>query len=378
MSIKVAISAEAVGFSRNRILDYEVAKNYPGALWSYFLKQFLLDEYEVVTADIALENLGIGLWDCCDVLVIQHVHDHIADSLVKMGCRPLLILCFESPLYVGHFYDHCDKIASNFEYQYLPTGLIQANSKTKLMHPRMCFPSYDDAQIFPSLKAWSDRNAVVIVASNKFTLPRFPKNWRSLSYLLWWAKYRLIDFFFGARYDSLRFPMEDCELQSYRLEILLHFLKVKKLDIYGRGWDRLKYLPPLLRRQLKELLNSKEVSICQDKITQISGYKFCLCIENASFPGYVTEKIIDCFVAGVVPLYMGAPDIQLLVPKESFVDLRKFNNLNEVDLFLNELSPKEAENMINMGRDFLRKKENSLFSYQGFARGVELIIRQTN
>lgn len=38
-------------------------------------------------------------------------------------------------------------------------------------------------------------------------------------------------------------------------------------------------------------------------------YRFSITIENAVDAGYFTEKIIDCFATGTIPLYWGDPDI---------------------------------------------------------------------
>ena len=39
-------------------------------------------------------------------------------------------------------------------------------------------------------------------------------------------------------------------------------------------------------------------------------YRFSVVIENAREEGYFTEKLIDCFLCGTLPIYWGAPDIE--------------------------------------------------------------------
>ena len=36
---------------------------------------------------------------------------------------------------------------------------------------------------------------------------------------------------------------------------------------------------------------------------------FSIAIENGVYSNYYTEKIMDCFATGTVPVYMGSPDI---------------------------------------------------------------------
>jgi alpha(1,3/1,4) fucosyltransferase len=42
------------------------------------------------------------------------------------------------------------------------------------------------------------------------------------------------------------------------------------------------------------------------KLRTIAHYKFCMCYENSSYPGYVTEKLLHAKVAGTVPIYWGS------------------------------------------------------------------------
>lgn len=42
-----------------------------------------------------------------------------------------------------------------------------------------------------------------------------------------------------------------------------------------------------------------------NKIEWLKSYKFNLCFENSSYPGYLTEKLFDAFLAGCVPIYWG-------------------------------------------------------------------------
>lgn len=46
-----------------------------------------------------------------------------------------------------------------------------------------------------------------------------------------------------------------------------------------------------------------------DKKAFLSKYKFNIAFENCSHDGYVTEKIMEAFAAGVVPIYYGDPRI---------------------------------------------------------------------
>lgn len=56
-----------------------------------------------------------------------------------------------------------------------------------------------------------------------------------------------------------------------------------------------------------------------DKLAFQRQYKFSIAYENSSSPGYCTEKIVDAFAAGTVPIYWGDPDILTEFNPRAFV-----------------------------------------------------------
>jgi hypothetical protein len=59
-----------------------------------------------------------------------------------------------------------------------------------------------------------------------------------------------------------------------------------QVDLYGRGFNEIEY---------------KEDGLCD--------YMFSVAIENDFYETFFTEKILDCFATGTIPVYLGAPDI---------------------------------------------------------------------
>ena len=58
----------------------------------------------------------------------------------------------------------------------------------------------------------------------------------------------------------------------------------------------------------------------KDKKGFVSKYKFSIVYENAQSTGYITEKMIQAFAAGTIPLYWGAPDIEQEFNPDSFIN----------------------------------------------------------
>jgi hypothetical protein len=64
---------------------------------------------------------------------------------------------------------------------------------------------------------------------------------------------------------------------------------------------------------------------CGSKIDLMRRYRYALVFENQRQPGYVSEKLLDAFVAGAVPIYWGAPDIDHLSGGEAVIPINDEN-----------------------------------------------------
>lgn len=52
--------------------------------------------------------------------------------------------------------------------------------------------------------------------------------------------------------------------------------------------------------------------------------------QNSYYPGYITEKLFDPLAAGTLPLYLGAPDVNHLLPTKSFLNVDDFGTYDEL------------------------------------------------
>ena len=75
----------------------------------------------------------------------------------------------------------------------------------------------------------------------------------------------------------------------------------------------------------------------------IADYHFCLAFENSIAPDYVTEKIYDCLLAGVVPIYLGAPNIADFVPAGSYISANAYGGPRGLASYLNHLAESPGE-----------------------------------
>jgi hypothetical protein len=84
--------------------------------------------------------------------------------------------------------------------------------------------------------------------------------------------------------------------------------------------------------------------------------------------GWITEKIFDCFFAGTVPIYWGAPEIAELIPTDCFIDMRQFGSYPELARFLKALGPRDIERYKQSARAFLRSPQFEPFTKEAFAQ----------
>jgi hypothetical protein len=145
------------------------------------------------------------------------------------------------------------------------------------------------------------------------------------------------------------------ELYSKRIYAMAALFKFNIIDLYGRGWKRWWsrtsfWLPYWLH--LSKLLSIYKGE-CESKYEILSNYEYCLCFENMEMKGYVSEKIFDCFYAGTIPIYWGAPDISSLIPLKIFIDARQFSSWDDLWKKVNSISDQDLQEMRNEARAFL-------------------------
>jgi hypothetical protein len=79
-----------------------------------------------------------------------------------------------------------------------------------------------------------------------------------------------------------------------------------QVDIYGRGINP---------------IENKEEGLCD--------YMFSVVIENGIYESYYTEKILDCFATGTIPVYLGSPDISKHFNEDGIINLTEEFDVSE-------------------------------------------------
>ena len=164
------------------------------------------------------------------------------------------------------------------------------------------------------------------------------------------------------------------EIYYLRQKIVNFFAENGNFDLYGVGWDG-GGASVLDKQNIKKVYRGTVV----EKFSVLNRYKFTFCLENCIFPGFVTEKIFDAMFAGSVPVYLGAPNIANLVPKNTFIDMNDFKTLSDLNLFLISLTESGYLQYLENIKKFLDSPDYQKFSDKNFSsRVIDILLPQLN
>lgn len=103
----------------------------------------------------------------------------------------------------------------------------------------------------------------------------------------------------------------------------------------------------------------------KDKLEFQKQYKFIIACENQSYPEYNTEKLLEAFASGGIPIYWGDPEIDKIYNKEAFINCRDFKSLDEVKEKVIELDNDDKKYLEMLNKPIfnnfnIEEKENEL------------------
>jgi Glycosyltransferase family 10 (fucosyltransferase) C-term len=354
-------------FMANRIFDTDHARQYPGAEALAALGASLRDAgLETVTADVYLREPNAGRPAVCLSNELTRFTDELLsfDSVVPVACMSL-----ESPICAIDFYRRIREVSERFRHVFLWGGMRDRAGGGATFHEiSWPYPEFQPADPRPS---WSERGFLVLVNSNKriFVPPRRLVQLRH-------PRHSAKSLIASGRLSKLRRsePWLASELYKDRLDAIRHFSRSTDFDLYGRGWSDTSTLSAQEARAVARSYRGELPPL--GKVSTLSTYRFALCFENTAFSGYVTEKIFDCFQAGCIPVYLGAPDVTSLVPPGTFIDARDFSDLAGLESFIRALRPEPAREYVVAAADFMSSKRAEIFSQAHFVRVMADLLLQ--
>jgi hypothetical protein len=216
-----------------------------------------------------------------------------------------------------------------------------------------------------------------------------------------------INFSFNTKTINLDFPVKEkflscfsanklsnhpLELYTERVKAIEYFNTAKSnFELYGSGWNNayrfpityavfkflnhykilrglsriIKYildLSPIIKKFFFKQYSSYKGYV-DNKFDELKKFKFSICYENLlNNEGYITEKIFDCLRLGVIPIYLGAENINKYMPHDIYIDKSLYKNYSDLEEYLVNLSKKDYEGYIKRIKDFLKGEQVNKFT----------------
>jgi len=346
--VMVFIDPSSKAYYRDRLFQDDPILNRDNCLSpSIELNRSLSEKgIETHTADYLVNRqLGAQCNVYCSFGVINHYEQMAGREDVILGSFYIM----EPPVTGPHLYRELNNLARSFNKVYVHNtdGVGYARYFNNKPNLRKLFWSQVQNGIIDRLWANQERSFLMMINSNK--RPR----------------------------------SKDRELYSERIRALIALQRLGPIDLYGHGWAtpvyrirQTRHFPYLYWRHRKVLRKIYRGTV-ESKYETLARYTFAVCFENMIMPGYITEKIFDCFFVGTIPIYLGAPDIEDYVPKDCFIDMRDFGSYRELYAYLRSLSDKAVSSFRGAAGEYLSSEQYQPFTKEKFVEQFEMDLLET-
>ncbi|CAF4372515.1 unnamed protein product [Rotaria sp. Silwood2] len=148
-------------------------------------------------------------------------------------------------------------------------------------------------------------------------------------------------------------------------------LWMNNVDNYGTCGNNIRSLPEhiveIQRSINRDLKDRGSYNWEAGKLTLSSEYLFTIAIENSLGYDYITEKLWHPLIAGSVPIYLGAPNVEDWLPCETdcIIDLRKFTTPKDAAVYIKSIATNRTlyESYHQWRNRPVRKKFQDMLNY---------------
>ena len=208
------------------------------------------------------------------------------------------------------------------------------------------------------------------IKNNLFILNNYLKNKYNYSYQSYFSNHvfknskELIEAF-----DNIKINNNKTQFCSFivsnpnnvnRLLFYKKLSKYKKIDSFGAILNNSKFPKQVENKYidcndfwLKRFLINRDI---------FKNYKFVICFENSYNREHITEKIINAFLSGSIPIYRGPSNIHQIFNEKSFVNVTSFNKaikkIIELDKNKDKYEKMVSEPKINSNDLFIKQEFN--------------------
>jgi len=338
--MKISIVIREIFLKNNGIFNSNLADS---SFWEILRVKLLEHQIEIATNDVISENKA-------DLAIYV--------NLVTKPVKKSFLIAFESIAVLPKL--HSIKYINKFSKIFTNNNILVDNVKV--------FMSYLSYDLFTPTSniSFNKRKLILNISSNKYSSHK--------------------DELYSKRVEFIKFLEKNCK---------------DEFSLYGSGWDTQFKFPHLYSFYKKfslikgfGLLNRillKTFSITgtgflfydkhdtykgsvKNKLDVMRLYKFNICFENVyGIDTYISEKIFDCFKSGVIPIYLGSSDVQIHIPKNTFIDYRDFSSLNDLYDFIYNMDENKFKLYLKNAAKFIKSEEALIFKND---YNVDILLNQ--
>lgn len=91
------------------------------------------------------------------------------------------------------------------------------------------------------------------------------------------------------------------------------------------------------------------------KVEGLRDYRYSIVVENSRINSYFSEKLLDCFFTGTIPIYWGFPKVIEFFDERGIII---FNNINQLEDIIKRISKEDYESKLNALENNFKKAFN--------------------
>ena len=191
--------------------------------------------------------------------------------------------------------------------------------------------------------------------------------------------------------SSNKFSIDYNDLYSLKRKWIFDFNKnfPKRFDLFGFGWEnfifegRNKFSNLLNKLNLRLKTFSQDLLVYKGTIDRkrdvLNMYTFSFIIENISQDYWITEKIFDSLINGVIPIYLGCKNLKDYVPSNCYIDLNSFDSADALISYIDKLTDNDIFHFRKNITKFLQSSKATPFTNKHFVKTLsDVILKQLN
>ena len=126
---------------------------------------------------------------------------------------------------------------------------------------------------------------------------------------------------------------------KFRHEIISKLHSKHNFELWGSGYNYFEHTPEKIAERVKD-------------------YRYSIVVENGRLSNYFTEKIIDCFATGTIPIYWGDPKIKEIFDERGFYTFETIEELDDI------LTNKISESDYNSKLEYIKNNFETHVKYE--------------